>query len=98
MQTLYSICTFEVMSMTKEAVIVRENREIQSLLLSRLVKLDCYLPSMVSAPDKLQLLLINDGQDLETMGFHAIIEKLYSNGEIQPVVCIGIHASEDRRM
>jgi enterochelin esterase-like enzyme len=86
------------MPMTMESVIARETKELESLFLKRTVKLDCFLPSGVASPQHLELLLINDGQDLEQMGFHAMLEEMYAKKEIRPVACIGIHASEDRRM
>jgi enterochelin esterase-like enzyme len=44
-----------------------------------------------------QLLLINDGQDLVTMDFKSILEKLYEESQISPLICVGIHCGADRR-
>lgn len=46
----------------------------------------------------MSLLLINDGQDLERMGFRIILDQLYREKAIRPVVCAAIHAGKDRKM
>ena len=63
--------------------------------LDRTVTINFYLPSLVM--DKpISLLLINDGQDLVAMGFDKMIGYLLQTGEIEPVLCVGIHCGEDR--
>lgn len=47
----------------------------------------------------MSLLLINDGQDMEKMGFESIIEKLYAaDDSIEPLLCVAIHCGIDRKM
>ena len=70
---------------------------VQSLLLNRVVKVDCYFPRSVDSLSDMSLLLINDGQDLETMHFEEILDGLYSAGAISPLFCVGIHCSADRK-
>jgi enterochelin esterase-like enzyme len=86
------------MIMVKESRILVENLQVQSTHLARKVKVDCYLPTNVSAPEDLELLLINDGQDLERMGFKSLLAQLYDAHSIRPVLCVGIHAGPERRM
>jgi enterochelin esterase-like enzyme len=62
------------------------------------VKVDCYLPAAVTDPTSISLLLINDGQDMDMLGLQPMLEDLYSKGAINPVLCVGIHASEERKM
>jgi enterochelin esterase-like enzyme len=76
----------------------KESKEITSALLGRTVNIDCFLPTGVEAPETMGLLLINDGQDLEQLGFHAMINGLYTAGDVSPLLCVGIHASEERKM
>src|SRR5690349_17798507 len=85
--------------MTTEAVkeIIREQKKIDSVTLQRIVKLECFLPTGVIDPASMALLLINDGQDMDQMNFHSIISDLYEHGEISAVLCVGIHAGEDRK-
>lgn len=74
-----------------------ENHVISSMFLKRDVKVDCYLPMNGAAPTGMSLLLINDGQDLVAMGFEKILETLYKQNEITPMLCVGMHCSADRR-
>lgn len=77
--------------------IIVESAELSSEFLQRTVKVDVYLPVHVEQPDKLNLLLINDGQDLVTMGFEKLLDGLHQQQMIQPLLCVGIHCGEDRK-
>ena len=85
------------MSQEKATSVKVENHVLKSKLLLRDVKVDCYLPAKLSGSSSLSLLLINDGQDLVTMNFESILEDLYDAATITPLLCIGIHCSEDRK-
>lgn len=85
------------MQIDRSGGIFLENHTIQSLLLAREVIFDCYLPTYVAEPAELNLLLINDGQDLEKMAFASMLEKLYNSDLVVPLLCVGIHCSKDRR-
>ena len=61
------------------------------------MKVDCYIPAVITNPELLDLLLINDGQDLVTMQFENILEELINADSLQPLFCVGIHCSADRR-
>ncbi len=89
---------FEDMLMVKESLILVENTVIESIHLHRKVKVDYYLPLNVPAPQEISLLLINDGQDLERMGLEGLLNNLYEEGSINPVLCVGIHAGIERKM
>ncbi len=78
--------------------ILVENKVINSLKLHREVKVDFYLPRNVADPSSMSLLLINDGQDMEKMAFHEILEDLYGAGMLQPLLCVGIHAGRERKL
>ncbi len=86
-------------AMTKEdtAGIIIENYVIKSTYLKRDVIIDFYLPLNVTAPTDISLLLINDGQDLVTMNFDKILENLYQQNAIAPLLCVGIHCGADRK-
>ena len=85
--------------MLKENVqhITIENHVIESVHLKREVKVDCYLPLNVAEPAQMSLLLINDGQDLVKMKFEKILEQLYEQNEIAPLLCVAMHCGNDRR-
>lgn len=78
--------------------ILVENNLIQSQYLQREVKVDFYLPRNVADPSQMSLLLINDGQNMEEMGFEDILEELYASQLIHPVLCVAIHAGEERKL
>lgn len=81
----------------KKDIVTVQHHVLDSVLLLREVKLDFYLPAYDVAPGNLSLLLVNDGQDLVTMQFENILEKLYDAGTISPLLCVGIHCSTDRK-
>ncbi len=87
------------MQLAKGSVIQVENTLIDSVFLKRLVKVDFFLPSKILDPSQMSLLLINDGQDLQKMGFESILEKLYSAEDaIEPLLCVAIHCGPERKM
>ncbi len=86
------------MQLEEKRIILIEENLIRSEHLGRIVKFDCYLPASVSDSTQLSLLLINDGQDLLQMPFDQIMNDLYRKDEIEPLFCVGIHCSEDRKM
>jgi enterochelin esterase-like enzyme len=89
---------FETMEMEKPPGILTENTEIKSEFLNRSVKIDFYLALPVAQPGAISLLLINDGQDLEQLGFETILRDLNKEGCLAPVLCAGIHAGTERKM
>ena len=78
--------------------ILVETELIKSAFLERDVKVDFYLPQNVANPSQMSLLLINDGQDMEKMGFESILEKLYAEQLIEPLLCVAIHCGPNRKM
>ena len=78
--------------------ILVENRSVLSVFLGREVKVDFYLPKNVAEPAKMSLLLINDGQNMKELGLESILENLYSENEIQPLLCAAIHTGSQRKM
>ncbi len=92
--------TFENMveeKIIKVSNIVVEQHTILSQYLQRDVVADVYLPSKNFHPELMNLLLINDGQDLLKMPFDEILNRLISNDEIEPMICIGIHCGNERK-
>lgn len=74
-----------------------EQKAIASRFLKRHVIIDCYIPKKISSIKNLSLLLINDGQDLEEICFAALLNQLMDGNEIDPLLCVGIHAGKHRR-
>ena len=69
---------------------------IKSKNLKRDVEVRCYLPPYVKQFSEAPLLLINDGQDMPTMGFDKILTSLYNAGTINPVFCVAVTAGPER--
>ncbi len=86
------------MQSAKVSAILVENKTLQSKFLQREVKVDFYLLRHVSDPSQMNLLLINDGQDMEVMGFEKILEQLYAEQSIEPLLCVAVHANAERKM
>jgi enterochelin esterase-like enzyme len=74
-----------------------EHNIIPSIYLKRDVIFDCYLPPGWRVENGMSLLLINDGQDLVTMQFQKILDRLYQEQVIDPLLCVGIHCCADRK-
>lgn len=95
---LVHLYTGETMESLKVSGILIEKYEVKSDFLHRKVKVDFYLPKNIIDPSLMSLLFINDGQNMEEMGLEPMLEHLYANYEISPLLCIAIHASEERKM
>jgi len=86
------------MPSTNVSAILIEKTSVQSKFLQREVEIDFYLPTNIADPSQLSLLLINDGQDMEKAGLQKILDQLYAEENLSPLLCAGIHAGEERRM
>jgi len=86
------------MEVENESLILVESAQLESEHLERPVAVEFFLPLNVTEPEQMSLLLINDGQDMEKMGFADILEELYEQQAIRPVLCVAIHAGEERKM
>jgi enterochelin esterase-like enzyme len=82
----------------EKQLILREQSKLTSTYLDRDVIIDFYLPTNVASPGEISLLLINDGQDLSKMDFESILNSLYEQRKINPVLCVGIHCGPERKM
>jgi len=83
---------------TRESCILTANEFIQSKFLAREVIIDFFIPRSVSDTSKLNLLFINDGQDMEKMHFQSLIDTLYKENSIEPILFAAVHAGLDRKM
>ncbi len=77
--------------------IVIEQRKLASKFLHRDMLVDFYIPKYLKQNSGVNLLLINDGQDLITMNFAAMLDGMIATGLLQPLFCVGIHAGVERR-
>lgn len=82
----------------KKTSLIIEELSVESAFLNRAVKLSCFLPVNIRRPDNLELLLINDGQDMETLGLADMMDELIQSKTIRPMVAVAMHAGADRKM
>jgi enterochelin esterase-like enzyme len=89
---------FENMLSVNPEIKTPETLSFPSKMLERNLRIDFYLPPQSKSMDgPLDVLIINDGQDLQTMGFASILGKLYRTESIRPIICVGIHAGPLRK-
>ena len=86
------------MELANKSGILVEKTCLESQFLLREVRVDFYLPLSIADASPISLLLINDGQDMEKMHFVSILENLYTEKAIEPILFVAIHASKERRM
>lgn len=77
--------------------VLLENTTLQSEHLEREVTVDFFLPKNVADPAEMNLLLINDGQNMEELGLETILNELYAENAIQPLLCVGLHTGKERK-
>ncbi len=65
----------------------------KSAVLNRKAELIIYMPQNMAVQGSVDLLLVNDGQDLETMQFENIIHGLCQKNMIKPLLVVGIKAN-----
>ena len=89
---------FETMPSVYPEISTLEILSFPSEILERNLRIDFFLPPEAeTGKGQYDVLLINDGQDLHTMGFDSILSKLYRSNLIRPLLCIGIHAGPLRK-
>lgn len=85
------------MEVSSSSRIINEHMVIASSFLARTVWIDIYAPAGIRNFASSDLLLINDGQDLPVMHFSDLLEELYGNNRLAPLVIAGIHTGPDRK-
>src|SRR2546430_5989195 len=86
------------MEIEKESLVLAENRQLESVHLARVVKLDFYKPAGFDATGAFSLLLINDGQDFGRMNFESLLTDLCEKQAISAILTVAIHAGPERKM
>jgi enterochelin esterase-like enzyme len=86
------------MQRLKQVSVPVQNVILSSTHLDRNVFVDIYLPPVSSDNGPVSLLIINDGQDLPKFHFDQMLAELYEQKQIEPIFCVGIHCSADRKM
>jgi len=86
------------MQRLKQVSVLVQNIVRHSTYLKRDVLIDIYLPTVNPDNKHVSLLIINDGQDLPKFHFDQMLGELYEQKEIEPILCVGIHCSVERKM
>jgi enterochelin esterase-like enzyme len=79
-----------------EMTVIEDKLTINSALLKREVICDVLMPEDVDGVQPLNLLLLNDGQEIEVLQIRQTLQNLYNNNSIYPLVIVAIHAGEER--
>lgn len=74
--------------------IKQQDDEIYSRHLQRQVKLTIISTPMPNDKTELNLLILNDGQDMEQFRIKEIVDSLYKKGLIKPLLVVGVHAGD----
>ena len=74
--------------------IKEQEDDLYSRHLQRHVKLTIITTPEPDDKSELNLLLLNDGQDMEKFRVHEIVDSLYRKKAIQPLVIVGIHTGD----
>ncbi|MBL4678678.1 MAG: esterase family protein [Mucilaginibacter sp.] len=69
---------------------------LTSTILNREVTCTLLKPQADAITEPLNLLLLNDGQDLEAIDLVNTLEQLYERNSLKPLLVVAIHANEDR--
>ncbi|MEJ5994159.1 alpha/beta hydrolase-fold protein [Pedobacter sp. Du54] len=78
--------------------VIKASHHIPSGYLKRTVDIEIFSPDNLLGNERINLLLINDGQDLEQMDMANMLTNLYEKWKIEPTIVVGINASADRLM
>jgi len=69
---------------------------INSDLLGRGVTITLLMPDNYERSEPLNLLLLNDGQEIDNLKLKESLESLYNTYRLKPVLVVAIHAGEER--
>ncbi|RZL17612.1 MAG: esterase family protein [Pedobacter sp.] len=76
--------------------ITMSGHTVDSIYLGRSVEFDIFLPGNLLGNEKLNLLLLNDGQDAAGLKVQETLSNLYFKGKTDAIVVVAIKASKDR--
>lgn len=82
---------------TELEMTITENKIIiKSELLKRDVDVTLLMPENDALTEPLSLLLLNDGQEIESLALKETLEELTGTNRIKPLIVVAIHAGEER--
>lgn len=69
---------------------------INSVNLNREVTCTILIPQEYKGAEPLNLLLLNDGQEIENLHLHATLQELYDTNKIKPTAVVAINCGDER--
>jgi enterochelin esterase-like enzyme len=90
---LLSICVCSVTLSCKHKIKVQED-EIYSRHLQEHIKLTIISTPLPEDKNSINLLLLNDGQDVEKLGIQKIVDSMYKAKLIEPLLIVAIYAGD----
>lgn len=97
MKILSLIISFTLLCTSCKQEIKEINDHVYSRHLQRNVELSIVRTPVPSDKSGINLLLLNDGQDMEKFGILNILDSLWKENKIEPVMIVGIHAGDRSR-
>lgn len=86
---------FKIFLPQADGVEVHELSGLRSRWLKREVNVRVLLPpGYYDSEARYPMLCLNDGQDLEALGFVKTLERLYRKGKIAPLIVVAVHAAD----
>lgn len=79
-----------------EIMIDQQELTVTSNILNRNVTCNLLKPQADAVTEPLNLLLLNDGQEVNALGLVDTLEQLYDRNSIKPVLIVAIDANDDR--
>lgn len=76
--------------------VIKTLRQFQSAYLKRAVEIEIFSPDHLMGNERVNLLLLNDGQDLDQMQMEPMLNGLYEKWRIEPTVVVGVKAGTER--
>ncbi|WP_129714199.1 esterase family protein [Pedobacter sp. SYP-B3415] len=76
--------------------IIKTDYTLSSKFLKRRVTVSLYTPDGLTGAEKVNLLVLNDGQDVLKMDLPAMLQQLGTSGKTGPVMVAAVHAGPDR--
>jgi len=81
---------------TTKMDVTEQEITINSDLLKRKVIITLLMPDDYDSPEPLNLMLLNDGQEVENLRLKDTLESLYNTHRIKPVLVAAIHTNNER--
>lgn len=97
MKTVFLILSFTILCTSCKQKIKEVNDQVYSRHLQRNVELTIVRTPVPGDKSGINLLLLNDGQDMPEFELSKILDSLWQENKIEPIMVVGIHAGDRSR-